>query len=192
MPTLSRNAQVLRYILQVAPGIGHTKLAKYAYLADLEALRYLGKPVSSFRYVWDHHGPFDSKGFFAARRELKRGEYITENTIDCGGYPGYEMLPTNKPVEYGFEVQEAAVLSYASSIYIEKTARELCDDVVYETEPMKAAKPGKPLPMDKVKRAKVVRRGFNLGRMLAGEASSKEGRVKPLAQVLDGLRPRPC
>src|SRR5262245_48517651 len=34
MPTLSRNAQVLRYLLQVAPGIGHTKLAKFAYLAD--------------------------------------------------------------------------------------------------------------------------------------------------------------
>jgi len=192
MPTLSRNAQVLRYILQVAPGIGHTKLAKYAYLADLEALRYLGRPVSRFHYVWDKHGPFDSRGFFAARRELLNGEYITENKVDCGGYTGYEMMPTSQAVDYGFPVAEAAVLDYAATTYLAKTARELCDEVVYSTEPMRAAKPGKPLPMGKVKRRKTVPRGFNLERMLAGEASAKSGRVRPLARVIDGLRARAC
>jgi hypothetical protein len=67
MTSLSRNAQVLRYLLEVAPGVGHTKLAKFAYLADLEARKYLGGPVSEFRYVRDQHGPFDAKRFFAAR-----------------------------------------------------------------------------------------------------------------------------
>ena len=59
MPTLSRNAQVLRYLLQVAPGIGHVKLAKFAYLADLETLKYLGRPVTGFLYIKDQFGPFD-------------------------------------------------------------------------------------------------------------------------------------
>lgn len=71
MANLSRNAQVLRYLLQVAPGIGHTKLAKFAYLADLEARRYLGSPISEFRYAFEQHGPFDSSGFFGALGELK-------------------------------------------------------------------------------------------------------------------------
>ena len=31
---LTRNAQVLRYLLEVAPGAGHTILAKLAYLAE--------------------------------------------------------------------------------------------------------------------------------------------------------------
>src|SRR5713101_4784486 len=100
MPTLSRNAQVLRYLLQVAPGIGHTKLAKFAYLADLVARKYLGRAISTFVYVYDQHGPFDSPRFFKAISELKRLDFVTENEIPCGQYRGFEMHPTTRVAEF--------------------------------------------------------------------------------------------
>ena len=66
MPKLSRNAQVLRYLLEVAPGVGHTLLAKFAYLADLIARQYLGGPITEMQYRYDNHGPFDAVGFYRA------------------------------------------------------------------------------------------------------------------------------
>lgn len=188
MANLSRNAQVLRYLLQVAPGIGHTKLVKFAYLADLEARKYLGHPISQFTYYFNQHGPFDSGGFFGALSELKTGEFITENQIPCGEYIGYEMLPTSQAAEFDFSTGEAEVLRYVATTYFSKTARDLCDDIVYKTEPMLEAEAGKPLPMDKMNRAPGEGFGFNLERMLAGEASVAHGRTRPWAELMDELR----
>ncbi len=190
MANLSRNAQVLRYLLQVAPGIGRTKLAKFAYLADLEAWKYLGRAISDFTYFFDQHGPFDSGGFFGAMSELKTLGFVTENQIPCGQYAGYEMLPTSQAAEFDFSPAEAEVLRYVATTYLSKTARELCDDIVYKTQPMVEAEPGKPLPMDRVNRVPGERLGFNLERMLAGEASVAAGRTRPLAELMDELRAR--
>lgn len=190
MANLSRNAQVLRYLLQVAPGIGHTKLAKYAYLADLEARKYLGRPISSFKYFFDRHGPFDSGGFFAALEELKTLGFVTESEIPCGQYAGFEMLPTSLATEFDFSRAEAEVLGYVAATYLSKTARDLCDDIVYKTEPMLKAKAGRALPMDMVNRVRGDQLGFNLERMLAGEASVAAGRTRPLAELMDELRSR--
>jgi len=188
MPAMSRNGQVLRYLLQVASGIGHTKLAKFAYLADLEARKYLGRPISEFVYVYDQHGPFDSTGFFAALEELKGSGLVTENQVPCGQYVGYEMFPTGSVVEFEFSRAESEVLRYVAETYLSKTARDLCDDVVYKTEPMQGAKVGKPLPMDKLNRDPKDKLGFSVERMLAGEASAAAGRTRPLAEVMDELR----
>jgi hypothetical protein len=188
MPDLTRNAQVLRYLLQVAPGIGHTKLAKFAYLADLEARRYLGRQISEFEYVRDQHGPFDATRFFAARNELKEAGYITENEVACGPYAGYEMFPTGRAPEYEFGLPEVEVLRYVALTYFSKTAKELCDEVVYKTEPMLDSKMGRPLRMDKVDRNRADRHAFDFQRVLAGEASAEAGRVRPLADVLNELR----
>lgn len=188
MTDLSRNAQVLRYLLQVAPGIGRTKLAKFAYLADVEARRYLGRPITAFVYFFDHHGPFDSGGFFAALGELTAGGLATENQVPCGEYVGYELYATGVATEFDFTAAEAEVLRYVATTFFSKSARELCDDIVYKTEPMRSAEAGKPLPMDIVNRAPGDGLGFNLDRMLAGEASAEAGRTRPLADVMRELR----
>jgi hypothetical protein len=188
MANMSRNAQVLRYLLQVAPGIGHTKLAKFAYLADLEAWKYLGRPISQFAYFFDQHGPFDSDGFFGALEELKSGGFVTENQIPCGQYVGYEMLPTGRAAEFDFSPVEAEVLRYVATTYFSKTARDLCDDIVYKTKPMMEAQPGKPLPMEKADRHLKERLSFRLERMLEGEASVAAGRMRPWAGLMDELR----
>jgi hypothetical protein len=188
MAELSRNAQVLRYLLQVAPGIGRTKLVKFAYLADLEARRCLGRPISAFVYVFNQHGPFDSGGFFAAVGELTARGLATENQVPCGEYVGYELYATGEAAEFDFTAAEAEVLRFVATTYFSKTARDLCDDIVYKTEPMRSAEPGKPLPMDIVNRAPGEGLGFSLERMLAGEASAEAGRTRPLADVMGELR----
>ncbi len=190
MSCLSRNAQVLRYLLEVAPGIGHTKLAKYAYLADLEARKYLGRPISSFRYFFDRHGPFDARGFFVAKDELVDGCYITESQVPLGPYVGFEMYPTERSVEYDFDLPDVQLLKYIADTYLSKNARDLCDEVVYKTEPMLHARQGSALPMSLVNRRPGSRHEFNLERMLAGEASTQAGRVRPVADVLNELRAR--
>jgi len=181
---------MLRYLLQVAPGIGHTQLAKFAYLADLEARKYLGRPISGFTYFFDQHGPFDSDGFFGAIGELKSLGFIAENQIPCGQYTGYEMLPTSQAAEFDFSPSEAEVLRYVATTYLSKTARDLCDDIVYKTEPMMEAEAGKPLPMERMNRTPGDQLGFSLERMLAGEASAAGGRTRPLAELMGELRTR--
>lgn len=188
MATLSRNAQVLLYLLQVAPGIGHTKLAKFAYLADLEARKYLGRAISELYYVFDQHGPFDASGFFGAVDELKSLGFVTENIIPCGQYNGFEMLPIERVVEFDFSVAESEVLRYVALTYLSKSARDLCDDIVYKTEPMLAAEAGRPVPMDRVNRTAADPLAFSLERMIAGEASVDAGRTRPWSRLRDELR----
>lgn len=191
MSELSRNAQVLRYLLEAAPGVGHTKLAKFAYLADLEAWKYLGRPISELRYVLDRHGPFDAPAFFEALEQLVARGYAAQSSVPCGPYQGYEVRPTSEPVEYGFTLAEAAVLGHVVNTYLGLTAKELCEDVVYQTEPMRNVKKvGERIPMEKVTRDSADELGFRLERMLAGEQSAEAGRVRPMAEVLSGLRAR--
>jgi len=192
MKPLSRNAQVLRYLLQVAPGVGRIKLAKFAYLADCEAHRYLGRPVSQFRYRYARHGPFDDRRFYAAKTELVEGGYATEVAVESGPYIGYELAPTNRPVEYGFDQAEVEILRYVAETYLSHSARSLCDEVVYQTPPMKDAKVGERLPMDRMRKAKDQQDelGLNLERLLAGEASAEAGRHRPLKEAVDELRAR--
>jgi hypothetical protein len=190
MPELSRNALVLRYLLEVAPGVGHTKLAKFAYLADLEARKHLARPISRFRYIRDQHGPFDAKAFFAARDELVRDGFATETPVECGPYVEYQMQPTSRVPEYDFTVAESEVLSYVGRAYMSKTARDLCEDIVYQTAPMQNLNLGDEVPMDKVDGESRDKLGFSLERMLAGEASAEVGRVRPMAEVVHELRAR--
>ena len=99
MPEVSRNAQVLRYLLEVAPGVGHTLLAKFAYLADLLARQYLGRPITTMEYKFDSHGPFDAVRFYKARDELVEGGLINHRPADIGGYAGFEMFPTERATD---------------------------------------------------------------------------------------------
>jgi hypothetical protein len=189
MARLTRNALILRYLVGVAPGVGHTKLLKFAYLADLEARRYLGKPISSFRYQRYTHGPFDSS-FYAAKDELISGGFVTTSVTWVGSYQGNCLQPTPSPVEYDFSVGEAEVLRYVAESYMSLTARQLCDDIVYETEPMKDVQMMDELPMDKVERRADTPFQFDFERMLQSEQSAGAGRTRPLKTALNELRAR--
>ncbi len=187
---LSRNAQVLRYLLAEAPGVGRTQLLKFAYLADCEARKYLGRPISTFRYIRYNHGPFD-QAFYGALDELKAGGLATETpTVFPNGYEGYHVHPTSQGVEFGFSRVEAELLRYVAQTYLALSARDLCDDIVYQTEPMLHAKLSEELPMDRLNNQEKQELGFDLERLLASEASVAAGRHRPLADVVRELRAR--
>jgi hypothetical protein len=133
---------------------------------------------------------FDAEGFFAARDELARSGYITETQVECGPYLGFEMFPTSRVPEYDFTVAEAEVLRYVAKTYLSTTARDLCEDIVYRTEPMQGLEMGDAVPMDQVNRDPKDRLGFGVERMLAGEVAAEAGRTRPLADVLHELRAR--
>ncbi len=190
MRRLSRNAQVLRYLLDADPGVGRTKLAKYAYLADLVARQLLGRPISGFRYVFDRHGPFDAAAFFTAKEELVGHDLAVESEIAIGPYVEHQLSPTPRAVEYDFTLAETKVLEYVAQTYLSMGARQLCEEVVYRTEPMLKAKPGRLIPMSESTRPESVRLGFDLERMLAGEASAGAGRTRPLREAANELRGR--
>jgi len=185
---LTRDAQTLRYLLEVAPGAGHTLLAKLAYLSDLLASQHLGHPITGMEYVYDNHGPFDRFRFYSARDELVLGGFIVRETADIGGYLGYPMFPTANSVEYSLGDAEKEILGWVGRTYGAWSARDLCDKVVYQTKPMKRAKQGERLPMEQFRRTN--RLEFDLENVLAGERSAAKGRVRPLASVLNELRAR--
>ncbi len=189
MARLSRNAEVLRYLLEIAPRLGHTQLAKFAYLGDLLARQCLGRPISEMEYRFDNYGPFDAVGFYQARDELIEGGYIRHERADIGGYAGFEMRPTDVPVEYHLGDAEVEILRWVAQKYAALTATELCNRVVYTSPPMRNATPGRHLDMEQMDR-KPEELEFSLERMLAGEESADEGRVRPLADVLNELHAR--
>lgn len=190
MAALSRNAQVLRFLLEEAPGVGHTKLAKYAYLADLEAIRHTGHQISEMRYSFYHHGPFDAVRFFAAKDELLNGGFATDEIVLYGPYPGHCLQPTPVAVEYSFDRSEVEVLRYVVQSYLSHNAKDLCNEIVYQTEPMVGAERDQELDMFKVRPNDDDVLGFRVERMLAGEASAKSGVGIPLSDAKDELHRR--
>jgi hypothetical protein len=185
---LTRNAQVLRYLIEVAPGAGHTILAKLAYLADLLARQHLGHPITSLDYIYDKHGPFDASRFYSALSELEHGGFMVRERADLGGYLGYPMLPLQPLRDADLTDAEKEILTWVGRTYGSLTARDLCERVVYETTPMKSAKRGQRLPMEESSRTDALE--FDLERVLAGERAAEEGRVRPLASVFNELRAR--
>ena len=191
MRPLSRNAKVLRYLVEQAPDIGRIHLIKFAYLADHEARRYLGHPITDFKWIRYKHGPFDP-GFYDAVKELTTAGALREEVIDFpNGTRGYRYQTTGNAVNYGFPDEEAALLAHIADTYVIWAARELCDDVVYQTLPMKAeVAMNEELPMDQLNNAERHNLGFDLHRMLAGERSAREGRYRPLSAVIHELQAR--
>lgn len=188
---LSRNAKVLRYLIEQAPDIGRIQLIKFAYLADHEARRYLGHPITQFKWIRYKHGPFDPS-YYDALKELTGAGLVREAVIDFpNGAHGYRFAAMGKELDYGFSDEEAALLAYVAETYVVWGARELCDDVVYQTSPMKAdVAMNKELPMDQLDNAEHKELGFDLSRMLAGERSVHEGRYRPLTDVIHELQAR--
>ncbi len=184
---LSRDARVLLYLLQIAPGIGHTLLAKFVYLADLESRRYRGVPISSFTYIYDDFGPFDSRRFYKALSELTNKGFVADNQVSCGQYAAHDLRPLKSTYD-DFTVEEQEVLSYVGETYLNMSARYVCEEVVYKTEPMLQASPKENVPMHIVDNAARKHSGFSLSSMLAGEADVEAGRSQPLADVMNELR----
>lgn len=181
MPTASKTAQVLKYFAQQyqqpgsRAGIPRTRLVKMAYLVDVLAREYLGRPITDFQYYRYHHGPYDraileyidelvENGLAEVRVEWE-ADYRTKRLWDSGVSLSFDFTPA-----------ESEILRYVAMNYLRMPMEELLKDVVYPTLPMQeTTRLEEKLPMDALNRrlAEVV--GFDLEEVLEAEHEIDSG-----------------
>lgn len=188
MKDLSRNAEILRYFLEERGALNHTRLLKLAYLADLSARRLLGRPISAFSYFFHHHGPFDP-ALYDALGELKRAGWAEER-LEYYSDRKYEQRVswTGPSGLASFSPAEREILGHVTRTYAGMPLDQLLDDVVYQTEPMKAAQRGSTIPMADQNDAERNELGFDLEQVLAAERDALQGNYMTGRDFFDALR----
>lgn len=192
MTTVSKNAQIIKFFTQLADnGIGRTKLFKLAYLADLEARKLMGRPISSFDYQWHNHGPFD-RNVYEAIEELENSGLAETRPLHHGsGHVEKRLVDVKAQAALlGFSPAENEILQYVAARYMAVPLQELLDDIVYQSKPMKAVeKRGDHLDMAIVDKAEERRVGFVFEDVVAADlASREEGGYMLADEFFDGLR----
>ncbi|MCI0589798.1 MAG: SocA family protein [Planctomycetes bacterium] len=182
-----RTRQVVAYFIERLSGsIGRTRLAKLVYMADLEARRYLGHPISTLRYRVDHFGPFDARIFKELDALKARGEVFEDRIQTSEGAPWYKYRARTARA-HAFTRGEEAILTHVLTRYGEKDLRDFLDDVIYATTPFVRVrrKPrGTPLPMESVdNEAKRRLGGIDLERVLLAEEEARAGKTIRLEEV---------
>ncbi len=187
-PSLSRNAQLVKFFAQQYRGIPRKHLVKVIYMADLLAREYLGKPISSFTWYRYKHGPYD-KRIEDAVSELVAADLV-EDTKDPwwrGAY--HRVLDSHQPIPFDFSLGELAVLDYVNTNYVRMNTDELVNDVVYKTKPFVSTnRHNELLPMDAVNHSGTKRVGFRLEEVLLAEQEARRGDFMPLNEFMDELR----
>lgn len=188
MMDLSRNAEVLRYFLQERGALNRTRLLKLAYLADLSARRLLGRPISAFSYYFHHHGAFDP-ALYDALGELERAG-LAEERLEYYSDRKYEQRVswTGSSGPASFSPAEREILEYVTRTYAQMPLDQLLNDVVYQTEPMKAAQRGSRVPMADQNDAERNEIGFDLEQVLAAERDALQGNYMTGRDFFDALR----
>jgi uncharacterized protein YwgA len=138
---VGREEQMLAFFVKHCGGrIGRTQLMKFLYLADYEARRFLGRPISSVEYVWYHYGPYDH-GLNDRIALLEREGIIREEPLVYPtGKQGFIYHGGEREVAFTLADEELRLLDYVCETYSRIGLQSLLDDVVYETEPMQKAR----------------------------------------------------
>jgi hypothetical protein len=181
-------ADLIHYFVKRVPGAGRTQVMKFLYLADLEARKYLGRPLSDLDYIlWDY-GPFDSQ-VLAQLDDLCARGFLSHETVDyASGKKGHRYGPTDKPLAAHFTEDERAVLDFVAAEYGSMTRQALVEEVVYQSAPMVDAKErgaclGERLRMEPVDGQEQMP-GLELGQLLHSIEALDRGEGKSLREVL--------
>lgn len=185
---ISKTAQAMMYFLEeTGEWIGHTRLMKLLYLADVEARKVRGHPITDFKYVWHHHGPWDT-GFFGARNELLASGLAEPRQVAHADYTDKQLRMVERLVDR-FTDEERHILAHVARTYMDTPLSILLSEIVYKTAPMKAVKAkGESLPMqivNDVERSKMG--GFTIAEMLDAERMAADGDFVPAEDFFDGL-----
>jgi len=157
-------------------------------MADILSRQYLGRPVTDFQWIKDHYGPNARELPEATDQLAEQG--LAEETMSRDGERRtirLRALPT--PALFGFTLGENEVLRYVVENYADMPIEEFIEDVVKETDPVKAVeRQGDALPMEIVDgtMARVI--GFDLERVLNAERQAAEGLAITLADFVNELR----
>lgn len=193
MPTLSRNALLVKYFAQVYPNVPRKHLVKFIFEADVLAWEYLGRPISTFTYLHDQYGPYDN-AIKDAVEELVEADHVQ---VQQDRWPSWELsggrhirlIDQHRPVSFDFDLGESAVLDYVVRNYLNMPFKEFLYDVIYETAPMKAAGPkGSKLPMEIARHTGTKRVGFYLEDIVKAEQAGRSGEFVTLSAFVDELR----
>lgn len=192
---LSREEQLVALFVNACSGaIGRTRLMKLLYMADYEARRFLGRPLSSIPYVWYDHGPFDSELYQWIKRLEDDGLISSETVLYPSGI-GYLYSSKGTPPGHDLNPDEVEILAYVCREYSQVALRELLDDIVYQTEPMLAAKAadakGQPLDMDAVNLSQSKQFTVPYAELLARSRQVRAGHVVRHADAMARLLGQP-
>lgn len=178
MPDLTKNAQILKFLLarQQPHGVNRTRLMKFAYLCDLEARKLMGRPISSFTYVWYTHGPFD-KALYAAIEELTSSGLAHPSTTDYGSGIEEKLLADRGAAELpALSRAELEVLSFVANRFMSLPLDTLLAEVVYKTKPMlEVERKGQALPMESVDGLDQAAIGFDFEGIVDADHRSRQG-----------------
>jgi uncharacterized phage-associated protein len=188
MAAPTKDARVLKFFTQRLRGaLGVTQLQKLAYFADLHARRYLGRPITSFAYTFYRHGPFDRR-LYATVREMERRQWVrSERRPLLGGREKQAVTDAGTVPDLGFSPAETRILDYVADTYGALPLDELLA-LVYETEPMLAAKRDGPVPMEIVDGQARRELGYDLEEVLEQEREIERGHYLLHDDFFDALR----
>lgn len=187
-PSLSRNAQLVKFFAQQYRGVPRKHLVKLIYMADLLAWEYLGAPISSFNWYKYKHGPYD-KAIEVAVSELVASGLISDDREPWWKGNYRRVTDLHLPVPFDFTIGQSAVLDYVVTSYLNMPTKELVEDVVYQTEPFKrVTSRGQRIPMESAAHAGTKRVGFRLEEVLRAEQEARDGDFVTLGEFVDELR----
>jgi hypothetical protein len=183
----SKTVDLIRYFVEKQSGrIGRTKLAWLIYLADIEARRYLGRPISDLRFKLSLRGPFDPTLNRCVDR-LKEADEITER--DVGRPQGVaSVLHVVAPLRpHPFTSGEECLLAFVVTSFGDMEPPEILFDAVHNSLPMQRvldSPVGTPLPMECVdNQGRIELGGLDLERVLLAEEQARRGELISLEEV---------
>lgn len=179
MTPQDRVARVVHFfVLQARKPLGRTQLVKLVYLADLEARRYLGHPVTDIAWRFHHHGPFDERVGVAVR-SLRTAGVVRAETVE---YPttlskDYKPASLDEPDLSDLSPGQRRVLELVAARWANANLRAVLR-AAYATKPMQGVARGQTLNMQQVDgEAKDEGLGLSLEDIARGEEDLRAGRV---------------
>lgn len=190
MGGVTRNEQAVKFIIERASGrIGRTHLQKLLYLADIEARKHLGRPITDFEWVWWSYGPFDQTVYTVVWWLRRQGEIAESSDAEEDGYIYESLKASEQPDLSGAERQ---ILDELVNRFINLPAWRI-REASYRTEPMVDARErdarGERLRMeivDNIGRDQLL--GMDMERIVAGKERFDRGEPGiPIEQVIGEL-----
>lgn len=140
MSELSKNEQIITYIVRYHSRATKTVVMKLCYLIDLISFKNTGKAIFNFEYIRYKYGPFDKKVCFALEK-LEELNYITEESYFTPSGEENTYYSFNEKMEVVLDVkseEKKLIDEVLESLkgYGARTLTEIC----YKTKPMKALK----------------------------------------------------
>lgn len=191
-PQLSREEEIIAFFVNQCSGaLGRTQLMKFVYLADYEARRFLGRPLSNVTYIWHNYGPWDQE-LYARLARLQGLQVIRESRVSYpSGREGFLYERGGVTPSWSFTPAEVEILSYVCREYSSVPLQQLLEEIVYETEPMRFAQEhearGRALNMDMVNGTGSAALGLPFEELLARRAEARAGRTISHADFMAAL-----